>query len=326
MSRSSSHRRAAPTMRRAVPFSLGRRLRYLLQAIPLYLLFGLFRLLPLPAASWLGGRMAYGLGRNLQRRNRLAAKQLAMAMPHLSAPERQKILAAMWDNLGRVVAELAHLPALRRRLADGRIPILGAQAVVEMAAHGQPAMFVSGHLGNWELAPLVAHHLGMPLYGVYRAGNNPWLERLIRAQRDAASNLGRPRRDWQGFGIAKGAEGGKKLLQKMKQRQSIALLIDQRMNDGVAAPFFGQPAMTADAATKLALKYGYPIVMARVVRGRGHQLSVEILPASWPQGFLDAAGGDLELASLNWLTAINQQLESWIREHPAQWLWLHRRW
>jgi KDO2-lipid IV(A) lauroyltransferase len=84
--------------------------------------------------------------------------------------------------------------------------------------------------------------------------------------------------------------------------------------------------MTADAATKLALKYGYPIVMARVVRGRGHHLSVEILPAVWPQGFLDDAGGDLELASLNWLTAINQQLESWIREHPAQWLWLHRRW
>jgi KDO2-lipid IV(A) lauroyltransferase len=200
--------------------------------------------------------------------------------------------AALLSHAGKTACAEADLPALRRRLADGRIPILGGQAVVEMAARGQPAMFVSGHLGNWELAPLVAHHLGMPPYSIYRAGNNPWLERLIRAQRDAASNQGRPRQDWQGFGIAKGAEGGKKLLQKMKQRQSIALLIDQRMNDGVAVPFFGQPAMTADAATKLALKYGYPIVMARVVRGRGHHLSVEILPAVWPQGFLDDAGGE----------------------------------
>lgn len=303
--------------------SWGSRCRYGLQAAPLYLLFGFFAMLPVATASRVGGWLARQMGWLWRGRGRLADQQLQMVMPELNALQRQAIVRGMWDNLGRVVAELAHLKQLAGQLQQ-RIPITGLDGLQDLAAGGKPILFVSGHLGNWELSPLMAQLVGINPYRIYRAANNPWLERLIRRQRDASSNLGVPSANWQNYGIPKGPAGSKQLLARLRGGHSLAMLVDQRMNDGVAVPFLGHPAMTADAVTKLAVKFGLPIVMARIVRQLDGSLQGEILPAIWPdpQVLAQSPGA----ASLELLGRINQQLGDWVRQHPAQWLWLHRRW
>src|SRR3546814_19052102 len=102
-------------------------------------------------------------------------------MPELDAAAREKILDGMWDNLGRVLAEYAHLTELDVSTPDkpGRVEIVGAEHVLAVRDSGRPALFFSGHYGNWELTCLAAEHFRLPMLTVYPAANNPPTETLL---------------------------------------------------------------------------------------------------------------------------------------------------
>ena len=258
-------------------------------------------------ASDRGGALARVIGPRLPVSD-VARRNLAMALPELSAAAREAVVRGMWDNLGRTAAELPHVAALHESRSG---PGYELDGVEHLPVRG-PAVLVSGHLGNWEFLPLVAARLGTPVASFYRAASNAGVDRIISAQRGRAS--GAP-------SFAKGAAGARQALAWLRQGGMVAMLVDQKMNDGIKARLFGRPAMTATAAAAFALRYRCPIVPARAVRLGPARMRIVCEP---PLPIPQAANRAADIAALT--QAINDRLEAWIREEPAQWLWLHRRW
>ena len=151
----------------------------------------------------------------------------------------------------------------------------------------------------------------MPLDRVYRAANNRLVEWLYRRGRAAV----------EGALIPKGPAGARLLLRSLKDGKHLAMLVDQKMNDGIAAPFFGRDAMTAPALAELALRFDCPVVPARVERLEGAHFRFTAYPP------MDLGGGGERHADVAAATAkVNALIEGWVRERPEQWLWLHNRW
>lgn len=265
-------------------------------------------LLPKGLASDFGGWLGRLIGPRLGV-HRVAARNLAMALPHLTPAAQEVILRDMWDNLGRTLFELPRLDSVA---TDGRLEWSG-KAYLEQAVTGdRAALLVSGHLGNWEVCPRAARSFGNPVDVVYRAPNNPHVASLFT--RGTGPGMGTM--------IPKGPAGARILLESLRAKNKIGLLIDQKMNDGMPVPLFGIAAMTAPAPAQLALRFDAVVVPARVQRLADRR---RFRMAAYPPLDLPRTGDrDADVRAL--LLTLNGLLEDWIREDPAQWLWVHRRW
>ena len=278
-------------------------LRHRVEYALLALLLNGFRSLPLDVASWMGGWMGRALGPWL-RPHQIAKENLHTAMPELNNRQMRFILGEMWENLGRNVGEMPHLTGKK---IHQRVEVKGWEHVPP----GSQVLFFSGHIGNWELLAGATFQREKPLALIYRRINNPLVEDMVTGIRATqCSQL-----------IAKGPKNIFKLLRAIKDKQSMALLIDQKMNDGIAVPFFGRPAMTAPALAELALRFGLPIIPARCIRMKGARFRIEV---EAPLAFEKT--GDNTTDTQNIMGKVNEILEKWVREYPSQWFWVHRRW
>ncbi|HTJ64428.1 MAG TPA: lauroyl acyltransferase [Alphaproteobacteria bacterium] len=288
--------------------SLPRRTGYALQAIALALFLGLCRILPVDWASGLGGWIGRTVG-PLLGQNRKAARNLARAFPDNSVETNARILRGMWDNLGRVIAEYPHLPRICAKLEGGRVEVVGIETIRALATDEKPGILFGAHLANWEVQPFIARHTGLELALIYRAPNNEWVDRLLRRLRDAP------------LLFRKGQEGARALFSLLRGGGHVAMLVDQKMNDGIAVPFFGRDAMTAPAIAQFGLRLGCVIVPVRTERLRGARFRITVYPPlEMPNS------GDRTADELAVMTTINGIVEDWVRARPEQWLWLHRRW
>lgn len=277
--------------------------RHQLEYLLLALVFKGFRTLPLDIASWMGGWIARALG-PFMGAHKIAQRNLQEVMPELNARQRRFILNEMWENLGRVAAELPHLPDAR---IHSRVQVEGWENVPE----GKQILFFSGHIGNWELLSALPFRRGRKMTLIYRHINNPLVDELVTSIRNTqCTQL-----------VAKGARNMFKLVRAIKEKQSLALLIDQKMNDGISVPFFGRPAMTAPALAELALRFDLPIVPARCLRCKGAHFRIIISPQLEFE-----KTGDNEADTRNIMLKVNNIVEEWVRETPSQWFWVHRRW
>lgn len=278
------------------------------EAVLVLAVLSAFACLALDLASALGGAIGRAIGPRLGI-SRRALANLRRAFPDKDESEHRRVLAGMWENLGRAVAEYPHLG--RICAADSpRVEIVNGEGVVGLLSDDRPAIVFGGHFGNWEVGPAVVHRLmGSSLLSVYRAANNPWIDRLTRYR------LGARR------AVAKGAEGGRAVMRHLRQGGHLAMLVDQKQNDGLAVPFFGRDAMTAPAIARLAMRFGCPIVPIRVERLGGARFRVTVLPA-----MTVGENGEAATDVLATMTRINALIEAWVRARPEQWLWLHRRW
>lgn len=283
-----------------------RHIGHRLEGAGVYAAYGLFRIMPLDMASAFGGWIGRTVGPWLPA-TRTALVNLARAMPERSEEERRRIVRGMWDNLGRTFAEYPHLEEIGRT----RTEVVGQEHFETVRDGGRAGLFVSGHIANWEVQSVVSRLRGLELALVYRAPNNPYSDRLLKKLRGAASSVYVP----------KGPKGAGAILRILSAKGHVAMLIDQKLNDGIAVPFFGRDAMTAPAPAMFALRLGVPLHLTRTERLQGAWFRVTVLPASPVP-----ATGDRESDIHAMMTAINAQLESWIRERPEQWLWIHRRW
>jgi KDO2-lipid IV(A) lauroyltransferase len=257
--------------------------------------------------GWVGRNIGYPTG--ISRR---ARKNLVRAFPEKNADEIEQILKGMWDNLGRTACEYAHLDKFKCYEDNGRITVRNAHLLDVRSDEGKPAIYFSGHLANWEIIPLCLSQRNIEAALVYRAPNNPLTDQMIERLR--SENVA-PHQ------IPKGLRGARKIFKLLKQNISMAMLLDQKMNDGIEVPFFGRPAMTAPAAVQLALRQGLPLIPARCKRIGGTRFEIEVFPAIELQNT-----GDIQADTLAGLSQVNQHLEDWIRDDPKQWLWLHNRW
>lgn len=281
-----------------------RRGKNLIEAIVVKILLTAFQALPLDIASAMGGFIGRSAGPFFAA-HRVANANLKMIFPEWTTQQRRRTISRMWDNLGRVAGELPHLASdkLHRRLT-----LHGGE---NLPAAETPVIFFSGHIGNWELSYPIAHRHGVPVTLIYRQANNPAVDKMISDIRATQSTDMLP----------KGQKGAIRLGRAIKSGRTLAMLVDQKMNEGVAVPFFGRPAMTAPAIAEFALRFGLPLIPARIIRTRGCHFEAIVYP---PLAY--ETTGDEKQDVLAILTQINGLLESWIREHPEQWFWVHRRW
>lgn len=276
-------------------------------------LFGLSRMTP-ERASDLGGAVARVIGPVLPV-SRVARANLAACLPELDAAARARVVRGVWENLGRTVAEFPHLSKLRIGAVEGpSVVVEGAEVLEALARAGGPAIFYSAHFGNWELLPLVAARFGCEFAGMYRAAANVEVDGMIAALRARAVG-----REVQLF--PKGAKGARAALGQLARGGRLAMLVDQKLNDGIEARFFGLPAMTAQAVAVFALRYRCPVVGAYAVRTGPMRFKLVVeQPLELPEG----GAREAQIAAVTQM--VNDRMESWIRARPEAWLWLHRRW
>jgi KDO2-lipid IV(A) lauroyltransferase len=286
------------------------RVRYVLEAAALFALMGLFRIMGMDLASAAGGL----LGRTVFYRTGLtkrARANLVAAYPEKTANEIESILREMWDNLGRTVAEYAHLD----KLAAGkhrRIEIANFEIADRALATGKGILFISGHLGNWEALPIGAYQHGVEGGAVYRPVNNPYVDRWIVKRRMKSGPKDQ---------IAKGAHGTRRIFTLLRAGKPVFMLVDQKTNEGLPVPFFGRTAMTTPAPAALALKLGVVIVPISNERLKGARFQMAVHE---PISFAPTGDHDRDVLALT--TRINEVIEQQVRYRPSQWLWIHRRW
>jgi KDO2-lipid IV(A) lauroyltransferase len=242
---------------------------------------------------------------------RTARRNLYLAFPNLNKRMQQKIIHDLWDNFGRFIGEFPHIHDLTPEDITKHIEIIGIENIATFQKNHQPFILCTGHFANWDLALRILESL-YPKWGVmYRRANNNLVNDVINKWRSSDNiNL-----------IAKGPSGARSLVKSIKEKHSLCMLVDQKMNDGISIPFFNRPAMTAHAIAKLALQYDYPIIPTQIVRKNGCRLQVII----HPELRIDRTANE-EIEIVRIMTKINERLEQWIRENPGQWFWFHNRW
>lgn len=279
---------------------------YPLQALLIYALYYLFKAMKLDTASAFGGKLG-GLIGPLIGANGKIRHNIALALPELNRAQQDSLIAGMWQNLGRIAGEYAHLD----EFDDSRVEVIGAEHLEALKASGQSAMLIAAHLANWEIVPVSSAKRGLEASLIYRHANNPYVDRLLRRAREPmGKRLAR-----------KGFQGARSVHGALRSGQMVGMLVDQKYNRGRAIPFFGRPAMTAPAFAELALQYQAPILMIHTERLNGAHFRITVHPPlAIPQGLTHQDTVDAIL------THVNAEMERWIRLNPSQWLWLHRRW
>lgn len=290
--------------------SFGDRLRYGAEAAVFFAFMAFFKVIGLQAASRLGG----WIGRNifsLLPPDRVARANLAAAFPEKSEEERDSIRRAMWDNLGRVVGEYPHLERFSPKGEDPRITYSLPPGLTVEDMKAGPVMFLSGHLANWEIMPILAAQVGLQGAAVVRPPNNPYVADWVARQRaiKGPATL-----------IAK-QNAARGMLGQLRAGKMLCMLVDQKLREGIPAPFFGRDAMTTPAPAALALKTGARLVFAANRRLPGPRFHVTV----WPPIDFAPSGKD-EADTLALTAAITYRIEEMIRADPGQWLWIHNRW
>ncbi len=291
--------------------------RYRLELYLARLFWAMFAVLPLATASGLGGTLGRFLG-HVPALARRAESNLSLAMPELKPRERAGIIAGVWQNLGRTVAELPHLEAFvltNEEPGSGQIQVVGSEKLTQYLAagenKGQAALLFGAHLANWELMYVVTARLGYPMHVVYRAANNPLIDAWLWRIRESSALSA----------LAKGPTAARGILAALKRGEPVGMLVDQKMNDGIAVPFFGRPAMTAPALAQLALRQNLAVLPVHCERLAGASFRVTFLE---PLSYRKSGIHDIDVTAM--MGQVNEMLEDWIRERPEQWLWLHHRW
>ena len=288
------------------------RLRYGAEAAAFFTGIGLLRLIGLEASSAVGGfvgRQGFYRVRGIMNR---ARENLLAAFPEKSQAERETIIREMCDNLGRTVAEYAHLAKFSLTGDNPRLQIVNRELGEASIARGKGVMFFSGHFANWEMMPFTAAQLGFEGGEVYRPQNNPIIDRWLVAQRAVCGPKDQ---------IAKGVQGTKRIFTLLRRGKCIFLLTDQKTNEGIAAPYFGREAMTTPAPAMLALKLGAVLLPCTNERLGGSRFRITIHP---PLEYTPTGNSERDVYLLT--CAINDTIEKHVRERPSQWLWIHRRW
>ncbi len=302
-----SHKTLRP-VKRATTFAM--HVVYAAEYVPFLGIMGLFRILGLKNASNLGGWLARKIGPKIPVTRR-ARRAMTASFPDMAEADRERYIVAMWDNLGRYFAEYAHLDKFWALKDGARIELAGEENARAAMRKGKGGLFVSGHCGNWELMPRCIADIGEKGTLVYRPPNNPWVDAWISKQR----RIGLPTI------AAKGADGARAIVRTLKENAFLAMLVDQKMNEGISVPLFGRPAMTPTGAPSLSLRHRAPIVPAWCERLPDQHFKITVYPEI---PFPNTGDRDKDIYEI--ALALNQFIEARVRENPANWLWLHSRW
>jgi len=263
------------------------------------------------------GRLVRTVGPWLGRYHRVARANLTAAFPDKSDREIDLILRGVWDNFGQVMAEYAYLDRLWDYDPNDRAPqrIIIDQTTVdrltEIRNSARPTLGFGAHLANWELSAAMGPAFGISCAMVYRPPNSAAIsDQIVKLRARIMGSL-----------IPAGFGAATRIMAALQQGTSIDMLVDQHFVGGIDVMFFGRKCKVNPTLAWFARRFECPIYGGRAVRLPDRRFRLELTEMLQPprdsEGKIDVA------ATMQMITSI---VEGWVREHPEQWLWMHRRW
>jgi KDO2-lipid IV(A) lauroyltransferase len=304
---------AVPKQVSALP--LRKRLKRSIRSALIRVAIRLLALIPLGPALWLGGvagRLAYRLARTTRAQS---LAHLALAFPEQAPQERERIARDMFVHLGRSTLELASIRWYDDRL-DAYVELSPPDLLREVMSRGRGMVFVTGHVGSWELLARRIARAGVPNAVIAKSSWDRKIDELAERFRAEGGVTTLWRED---------PDTGRAIIRTFRSGRALGLLIDQDTSvQGVFVPFFGRLAFTPRAAADFAVRFGAPVVVGTIHRKGprakdGHRLELVEIPFS-----SDPPDREAEVVRLT--AACTAALEQAIRRHPAEWVWMHERW
>ena len=282
-------------------------IKYFLQFLIIIIMFSIFKILRLKTSSALSGKLFEKIG-PLFRSKKLIHSNLKKAFPNINLENLDKITTLMWNNYGRVFAEYMFIKDFREDKSNAKIEIVGHEILEDIKRKNKPVVFISGHLSNFELMAMHIEKVGIKLSAIYRPLNNLFLNKIMERIRKKYICKHQ---------IKKGIGGMKKLIQLKKLNYSTALMIDQRVSQGIESDFFNQKAFTTTIPAQLVKKFNLPVVPIFIERINNINFKIVVKK---PITF------DNDETTKSITDELNLILEKMIIYKPEQWIWSHNRW
>ena len=282
-------------------------IKYFFQFIFVIIFFSFFKILGLRISSAIGGKMFEIIGPLFRSKN-LIHSNIKKAFPDINLKDLNKMTKLMWNNYGRVFAEYMFIKDFRKNKVDSKIEIDGQEILDEIKRLNKPVVFISGHFSNFELMAMHIEKTGINLLAIYRPLNNIFLNKIMERIRKNFICKNQ---------IKKGIGGMKKLISLKKNNCSTALMIDQRVSEGIKSNFFNQEALTTTIPAQLAKKFNIQIVPIYIERIKETNFKITI---NKPLTF----SNDATIKDIT--DKLNHTLEKMVVLNPEQWIWSHNRW
>ena len=283
------------------------KIKYFFQFIFVIVMFLIFKILGIKLGSLLGGKLFQIIG-PIFRSKKLVFENIRRALPNISKNELISIYNSMWENYGRVFAEYIFLKKFRNDQLTENISIEGKEILQEIIIKNQKVIFISGHFSNFELMAMQIEKMGVKVAAIYRPLNNLYLNSIMEKIRKKYICKHQ---------IKKGVGGLKELIKLNKEGFSTALMIDQRVSQGIKSSFFNQKAYTTTIPAQLVKKFGMSVVPIFIERFDEIKFKMTVYkPLSFEEN------ESIE----NITNKLNRILEKMILKNPNYWIWSHNRW
>ena len=282
-------------------------LKYFIQFIFVILSFTIFKILGPNLSSNIGGKIFERIG-PLFRSKKIILSNIRKVIPNINTENEKKLINSMWNNYGRVFAEYMFIKNFRIGNLESNINIEGQEILDEIKKNNKQVVFISGHLSNFELMALSLEKNNIKLAAIYRPLNNIFLNPIMEKIRKKYICRNQ---------IKKGIGGLKKLINLKKNNFSTALMIDQRVSEGVLSDFFKEKALTTTIPAQLVKKFNIPIVPVYIQRIKQINFKIKIK---------DPIFFSKEKSIQEITDELNIELEKMIIQNPEQWIWSHNRW
>ena len=282
-------------------------LKYFIEFIFIIFLFTLFKILGFKLSSNIGGQIGKLFGPFFRSRKKILLN-VKKAFPNVEEKKLELIINNMWKNYGRILSEYVFIKDFRNSKLDKFISIEGQDILNKIKEEEKPVIFISGHFSNFELMAMHIEKSGIKLAAIYRPLNNIFLNKIM--ERIRKKHICQKQ-------IQKGRMGTRELLEAFKENYSIALMIDQRVSEGIKSDFFGSSALTTTIPAQIVKKFGCRIVPVYVERSENFYFKIK-----FNSPILYDKNVSIEKITLD----LNKWLEKQILNNPSQWIWSHNRW
>ena len=284
------------------------KLKYFFQFIIIIFFFSLFKLLGLKISRIVSGFIFSIIG-PIFRSNKIADQNLQIAIPNLDQIKRKFIIKNMWINYGKIFSEYMFIKKFRSsEKFSKKVEIKNLEIINDIINQNEPVIFISGHFSNFELMAMQLEKIGVDLAVIYRPLNNIFLNPIMEKIRKKYICK---------IQVKKGISGTKELLKLYKDKKSIALMIDQRVSEGIKIKLFNNDAFTTTIPAQFFRKFSTKIVPIYIERMPNDVFVMKII-----QPIKFNKNDSIEFITLK----LNEVLEKMILKNPDQWIWTHNRW
>ncbi len=282
-------------------------IKYFFEFVFIVILFFIFKIIGFKLASNFGSIIGQLIGPFFRSKKNINLN-IKNALPNISEDNIKIIKKKMWKNYGRILSEYVYIKDFRNSNLNKFISIEGQEILDRVKKENEPVVFISGHFNNFELMAMQIEKSGIKLAAIYRPLNNIFLNKIM--ERIRIKYICQKQ-------IKKGRTGTRKLLEAYKNNYSIALMIDQRVSEGIKSELFEKPALTTTIPAQLVKKFGCKIIPVYIERYKNFYFKIKVeKPILYNK----------ELSIEEITNDLNKCLEKMILQNPSQWIWSHNRW